>query len=60
MVGSGTVLRAGEALVASSAAGADRRSGQCWLRNAEPAERAPAMRRKAPRNVSRMFMICFP
>ena len=57
MVGRGTVLRAGKAPVAASAAGADWRSGQCWLRNADPAERAPAKRRSAPRNVSRMFMI---
>src|ERR1039458_1596792 len=49
MVGRGTVLRADEALVACSAAGAGRRTGQCWWRDAEPAQRAPAMGRTAPR-----------
>ena len=72
MVGSGTVLRAGSAPAAASAAGEFWRSGQCSLRNADPTERrvphpfsrsekagSCTTRRSAPRNVFRMFM-CLP
>ena len=50
MVGSGTVLRADSALVASSADGG-RRSGHGSLGNEDP-----AMRRRAPRRAFGMFM----